>query len=276
MRLTRKNCHGSPIGAITLTGTVYRRMLSLRHHLGARGDFMGKTHHGTATVLQFRRARAHALHHSNGTNRLDELDRVGDSLDRPSARIGYCPARNSSQRVVVDSRAGGDDLPRSVPLVRLQRGDDLIELHDLILGVCALTVKACAPRHLPDDHGMPKTQPADETSGSVFRENLRRLIGDVSVNQWSKRHALEQTTIQRLLTGAEPKLSMIEKIAEAVGLEPWQLLVPLLQPNNPPIAIGAHGPEEVDLWKRIEALRLSAVKPAEAQLEEPTRRAVSK
>lgn len=119
---------------------------------------------------------------------------------------------------------------------------------------------------------MPKSPSADDVPGSVFRDNLKRLIGDLSVNEWSKKNGLEQTTIQRLINGAEPKLSMIEKIAEKVELQPWQLLVPLLQPANPPIVIGAHGPEEVELWRRIEALRTGTATGASAEPAEATKR----
>lgn len=283
MRHTRKICQPSPIGvtgaANPLTGNLYRRMLSLRHRLGVRGEDMGKTHHGTGQVLQFRRARPHRLH-PNGANRFDEEDRVGDLLDGSGARVGNGASRNPSQRVVVDAGAGGDDLPGSVPFMRLQRGDDLIELHDLILGVCALTVKACAPSTFRDHAHMPNSPASEGDTGDVFRANLKRLIdagAGGSVNMWSKKHRLEQTTIQRIINGAEPKLSMIEKIAEAVGLQSWQLLVPMLQPNNPPIVIGAHGPEEVELWKRIEALRIGAATPASAPVEEVReKRAASK
>lgn len=34
---------------------------------------------------------------------------------------------------------------------------------------------------------------------------------------------------------ADPSLSTIEKIAQAYGLEPWHVLIPNLDPANPPV-----------------------------------------
>lgn len=100
---------------------------------------------------------------------------------------------------------------------------------------------------------MPKAKEKPEPT-TVFQANLRAIIGEESVNAWAKRHTLEQTTIQRLYDGSDPKLSMIEKIAERLRLQPWQLLAPNLQLNNPPIIQGAGGVTEVMLWRRIEEL----------------------
>lgn len=62
---------------------------------------------------------------------------------------------------------------------------------------------------------------------SVFQANLVALIGSGSVNAWAKQHGLEQTTVQRIVSGVtDPKLSMIERVAKALKVEPWQLMVP--------------------------------------------------
>ena len=45
-----------------------------------------------------------------------------------------------------------------------------------------------------------------------------------------------QTSIGRILRGEQsPTLDVVHKIAHAFGLEPWQMLVPDLEPDNPPI-----------------------------------------
>jgi len=64
----------------------------------------------------------------------------------------------------------------------------------------------------------------------VFRENLLALIGPLSVNAWAKAHGMDQTTIQRLINGQDPRLSTVLRIAAAVGVQPWQLL---LAPDRP-------------------------------------------
>lgn len=92
---------------------------------------------------------------------------------------------------------------------------------------------------------------------TVFQANLQRLIRpngtDVSVNAWAKRHELDQTTINRLVNGQDPKLSMIEKIASVCGLASWQLLVPDMVPSNPPMLRGAT-PTEQSFYKKMAEL----------------------
>lgn len=75
----------------------------------------------------------------------------------------------------------------------------------------------------------------EEANDTPFHQNLRALIGDRSVNAWAKDHKLEQTTINRIVNGADPKLSMVERVATAVGVAPWQLLVPGLNVKQLPV-----------------------------------------
>lgn len=47
---------------------------------------------------------------------------------------------------------------------------------------------------------------------------------------------IDQRTVGRILNGEHsPQLKQIEAIAQAFDLMPWQLLVPNLDPKNPPI-----------------------------------------
>lgn len=71
----------------------------------------------------------------------------------------------------------------------------------------------------------------------MFRDNLIAVIGkDRSVNSWAKEHGLEQTTVQRIVNGThEPKLSMIERVARALGVEAWQLMVPGFSLTDRPV-----------------------------------------
>lgn len=156
------------------------------------------------------------------------LDDIGDLFDRPNARVFVLTSGNPRNRVVADPGLLRDDAPRSIALEGLQGGLDLLEshAHAPMLGVRALDVKARAHKvalhHLP----MGQADNTQEEAPSVFVQNLTYLIGDSSVNAWAKAHGLGQTTIQRLLDGSDPKLPMLEAIAEKTGIQPWQLLAP--------------------------------------------------
>jgi transcriptional regulator with XRE-family HTH domain len=94
-----------------------------------------------------------------------------------------------------------------------------------MLGEVALRRKSFPPRRfLQDFAAMPRntTEPRTEVG-----KNLSRLIGDDSVNAWANRHQLSQTTINRIVTDKmDPTVSTVERIAAAVGVEPWRLLAP--------------------------------------------------
>lgn len=97
--------------------------------------------------------------------------------------------------------------------------------------------------HLPDGRwcnaGMPSI--ADAT----LQENLRRILqvqaprtadGKPSVRAWAKQRHIEPRNINRILAGEQsPSLLLLDEIASACGLQGWQLLVPGLDPSNPPV-----------------------------------------
>lgn len=94
-----------------------------------------------------------------------------------------------------------------------------------------------SPAHHPP---VPRKAPIDDLS--TFAQNLQRIVDaggapkSGSVNGWAKRHGLAQPTIRRILTGAQsPTENMIEVIAGKVGVMPWQLLVPGMTRDNPPV-----------------------------------------
>jgi len=87
---------------------------------------------------------------------------------------------------------------------------------------------------------MARTPTAPTTLTHLFRENLRKLMhADRQLNSQPRLAAaskVAQTSVGRILRGQQsPTLDMVHKIAAAFGLEPWQLLVPELEPDNPPI-----------------------------------------
>lgn len=47
-------------------------------------------------------------------------------------------------------------------------------------------------------------------------------------------------------------VDQLDKLAAVFELETWQLLVPALAPNNPPVLQGARSKHERELWRKIE------------------------
>lgn len=92
------------------------------------------------------------------------------------------------------------------------------------------------PYRLPDDRRMAKKP---SRSLQVLAENLERLMGaSLDLNSQPRlaaRTKIDQKTIWRILHRQnEPSIDKVEKIAAAFGFEPWQLLVPKLDPLNKP------------------------------------------
>jgi transcriptional regulator with XRE-family HTH domain len=77
---------------------------------------------------------------------------------------------------------------------------------------------------------------AKKTIEEVVAENLTRLRAFTGVSQ--ERLAgndMSQSTVGRILTGSvSAGIDTIEVLAARFGLKPWQLLVPGLDPTNPP------------------------------------------
>ena len=73
----------------------------------------------------------------------------------------------------------------------------------------------------------------------VLAENLERLIAShPELNSQPKLAAkakMDQKTVYRIITKQnEPSTDKLEKLAKALNLEPWQLLVPGLVPDDLP------------------------------------------
>lgn len=87
---------------------------------------------------------------------------------------------------------------------------------------------------------MARTPAAPTELTQLFRENLRKLMESdrqlASQPKVAASSRVAQTSIGRILRGEQsPTLDMVHKIAMAFGLEAWQMLVPDLEPDNPPI-----------------------------------------
>jgi transcriptional regulator with XRE-family HTH domain len=77
-------------------------------------------------------------------------------------------------------------------------------------------------------------------SQSILSTNLKALMQaseDLrSQAALGKRCGIDQRTVGRILNEEHsPQLKQIEAIAQAFGLFSWQLLVPDLDPKNPPV-----------------------------------------
>ena len=87
---------------------------------------------------------------------------------------------------------------------------------------------------------MTKTPTPPTPLTDLFRQNLRKLMdADRQLRSQPKLAAasrVAQTSSGRILRGEQsPTLDVVHRIAGAVGLEAWQMLVPDLEPDNPPI-----------------------------------------
>lgn len=73
----------------------------------------------------------------------------------------------------------------------------------------------------------------------VLALNLKALmaakVGPTSQSELKRRSGVAQATIGRILSkDVAPTTETLAQIAEAYGLEGWQLMVPGMEPTNPP------------------------------------------
>lgn len=77
-------------------------------------------------------------------------------------------------------------------------------------------------------------------SPSVLSDNIKKLMeASADLNTQAalgRRCGIDQRTVVRIINlEHSPTLEKIEAIATAYGLLPWQILVPGLDPKNPPV-----------------------------------------
>lgn len=93
------------------------------------------------------------------------------------------------------------------------------------------------------------------SSKHVLAENIRSMIGreGLSVRGFALKHKLQQKMVDRIAKQEHAvSLDTLDDLAKAVGLFSWQLLIPGLDPSNPPhVAITE---SEVLLYKRLSEL----------------------
>jgi transcriptional regulator with XRE-family HTH domain len=111
--------------------------------------------------------------------------------------------------------------------------------------------------HLPSramQYGLMPKQSGQAEDLSPVAINLRSLIAasrQRTVNAWAVRNVMVQSTVNRIVNGTmDPTVSMLEAIAKKFGLAAWQLLVPDLDPEDPPVLRSASAQEKA-LFSRL-------------------------
>ena len=133
-------------------------------------------------------------------------------------------------------------------------------LDTLILGAYAHRCKAPAPCTNAEQR---------KTSNAVIAENLRALMtaaemthkdGEPNQSTLARACGADQRTIGRVLAcELSPSVEMLEKLARPFGLHAWQMLIPELDPRNPPVVVMSAS--ERDFYRRLEELRKTEPPP---------------
>ena len=89
----------------------------------------------------------------------------------------------------------------------------------------------------------------------TLAQNVKALMahreGPTTQGELHRRSGVAQATIGRVLKGDQTaRVETVAMIARAYSLEPWQLLVPGMDPSNPP-TIRAASKEEQALYDRL-------------------------
>lgn len=91
----------------------------------------------------------------------------------------------------------------------------------------------------------------------VLAQNLRALlfskVGPTSQMELHRKSGVTQSTVGRLLRGeVAATIDTLTQIGKAYHLQPWQLLVPNLDPKNPPVLQPVTEKEKA-LYDRLQA-----------------------
>jgi transcriptional regulator with XRE-family HTH domain len=102
--------------------------------------------------------------------------------------------------------------------------------------------------------------PEDFTPKVVLAQNLRALmnsrLGPTTQMALAKKSGVSQATIGRIdRQEVAASVDTVAALANAYSLEPWQLLVPGMVPNNPPVLVPVSAREKA-LYDRLRAAAL--------------------
>lgn len=117
-----------------------------------------------------------------------------------------------------------------------------------VTNVAALGVYSAMPNYKRFQMDQPRSQ-----THLTFAHNLKRIIETSSygsVNGWAKAHKLETRNIARIIRGEQsPTLDTIHEISRLAGFQSWQMLLPDIDLDNPPMFTMTK--VERDLYSRI-------------------------
>jgi len=90
----------------------------------------------------------------------------------------------------------------------------------------------------------------------TIADNLQALKADRQIpsdNALAKLANVDQKTVWRIMRHEQsPTVDMLEKLAKPFGLHAWQLLIPNLDPKNPPVFVMTD--TERDLYRKLARL----------------------
>lgn len=95
-------------------------------------------------------------------------------------------------------------------------------------------------------------QPSITRTREYLAENVRAILAHekLSARAWAEKHSLDPRAVQRVVKAKHATtLDVITKIATAAGLQPWHLLTPSMEPDNPPVFTMKKS--ERDLYNRL-------------------------
>lgn len=81
---------------------------------------------------------------------------------------------------------------------------------------------------------------------------LMRFHKHESPTDAAKAIGVSQQQIDRILKGQKPRIDTLERIARGYGVEPYQMMIPGLNPGNPQV-LRSVGPQEDAIYAAMKA-----------------------
>ena len=122
---------------------------------------------------------------------------------------------------------------------------------DIVMPNSARVKRHCVP-HLPTQVWPTTGVKRSSSVGHVLATNLRAIIdaAQVSPSALARTHRIPPRNVHNILTGQHsPSIELVEAVADAAHLMAWQILVPGLDPRNPPVVTLTK--EQRDLMRRL-------------------------
>lgn len=133
-----------------------------------------------------------------------------------------------------------------------------------ILGVSALFCKAQTPKVLQHSQEMTRPTPkvilAENLAGLMKHHGFVKKSGEPNQSELARKLGgrPDQTTIGRILRGEmSPTMDVLHDLSKAFDLHEWQLMVPYLDPSNPPVQVMSQF--ERDFYARLEDIKRQAL-----------------